>query len=297
MRLKKNKNQLIISVIVGIAIAAASYQVIIKLKIENDSLKKAAQASQSIPIKKNYYIVSNVDIKKGDIMVADNLTTKQFPIEIEGAITDVSEIVGLSASKDIKADSPIIRGYFKVLNSEITRYEPKRGFRAVSVMLEAFPPYVVPGAHVDVYFSKSAVFAQDVKVLNIVDILESKQKFVMLEIKDKDVATFVDAVNSESAVIIQRNKNEKTGYKFGTALAKLPQMPVETKSSTPQGLMEISDISQAPQEDISPKTLEADKKELPKIKDDILVVESKVKDEEEIEFISGDKKIIVGAPR
>lgn len=294
MRLKKNRNQLIISVIVGIAIAAASYQVIVKLKIENENLKKMAQASESVPIKKNYYVSAKVDIKKGEVMSADNLITKQFPIEIEGAITDVSEITGLSASKDIKADSPIVKGYFKALNSEIEQSEPKRGFRAVSMRLENFPPYVVQDAHVDIYFSKSTVFAQDVRVLNVVDISESKQKFVMLEIQDKDVASFVGAISSDTPVIIQRNKNERTGYKFGGALAKLPQMPVETMpSSAPDNLIEISDITP----DELPKAAVSSKKEPAKSKDDVPVVKSEVKDEEEIEFISGDKKVIVGAPR
>ncbi len=293
MRLKKNKNQLIISIIVGIAIAAASYQVIIKLKMENENLKKMAQASETVPIKKNYYVSAKVDIKKGEIMSEDKLATKQFPIEIEGAITDVSEIKGLSASKDIKADSPIVRGYFKALNSEIEQSEPRRGFRAVSMRLENFPPYVVQDAHVDIYFSKSTVFAQDVRVLNVVDITESKQKFVMLEIQDKDVASFVSAASSDTPVIIQRNKNEKSGYKFGATLAKLPQMPVETASSVPQNLVEISDIP--PDEPI--KAVMPSKNEKPKTDDEVPVVQADDKDEQEIEFISGDKKIIVGAPR
>ena len=148
-------------------------------------------------------------------------------------------------------------------------------------------------APVDIYFSKSTVFAQDVRVLNVVDITESKQKFVMLEIQDKDVASFVSAASSDTPVIIQRNKNEKSGYKFGATLAKLPQMPVETASSVPQNLVEISDIP--PDEPI--KAVMPSKNEKPKTDDEVPVVQADDKDEQEIEFISGDKKIIVGAPR
>ena len=96
MSIKKNKNQLIISVIVGVAIAVISYQVIVKLKIENENLKKLTQTSASAPIKKITYVVAKTDIKKGDKIQADNLTTKQFPIEIEGAISDTSKIAGFN---------------------------------------------------------------------------------------------------------------------------------------------------------------------------------------------------------
>ena len=63
MSIKKNKNQLIISTIVGVAIAVASYQVIVKLKIENENLKKLTQTSANLPIRKIIYVVAKTDIK------------------------------------------------------------------------------------------------------------------------------------------------------------------------------------------------------------------------------------------
>ena len=65
MSIKKNKNQLIISIIVWVAIAVASYQVIVKLKIENENLKKLTQTSANLPIRKIIYVVAKTDIKKG----------------------------------------------------------------------------------------------------------------------------------------------------------------------------------------------------------------------------------------
>src|SRR5699024_9678208 len=163
----KNKNQLIISVIVGVAIAVISYQVIVKLKIENENLKKLTQTSVSAPIKKITYVVAKTDIKKGDKIQADNLTTKQFPIEIEGAISDTSKIAGFSAVKDIKADSPIVEDYFKASDMYLAQGEPRNGFRAVSVALETLPSYVKAGTHVDISFAKSGIQAPDGQVASV----------------------------------------------------------------------------------------------------------------------------------
>ena len=146
MSIKKNKNQLIISIIVGVAIAVISYQVIVKLKIENDNLKKLTQTSQSAPIKKIMYVVAKTDIKKGDKIQADNLTTKQFPIEIEGAVENASKISGLTAIKDIKADSPIVEDYFKASDMDMAQGEPRSGYRALGVGLETLPPFAKEGA-------------------------------------------------------------------------------------------------------------------------------------------------------
>ncbi len=289
MSIKKNKNQFIISVIVGVAIAVASYQVIVKLKIENENLKKLTQTSANVPIKKIIYVVAKTDVKKGDKILADNLTTKQFPIEIEGAISDPAKITGLVATKDIKADSPIVENFFKISDMDNAQSEPQRGFRSVAIRLEALPPFVKAGTYADVYFPKNAIFAQDIKILNILDIPNSSQKYVMFEIKDKDVPIFITALNNDKAVIIQRNRHERTGYKFSPGIAQLPQMP----SNTPDELVEIGDLPQydAPVGEIPVSTTKVKQAE------QIPVVKSAIKSEEEIEFISGDKKMIVGAPQ
>lgn len=288
MSIKKNKNQLIISMIVGVAIAVASYQVIVKLKIENENLKKLTSTSASVPIRKIVYVVAKTDIKKGDTLESKNLTTKQFPIEIEGAIASVSQISGLKATKDIKADSPIVEGYFKASDIDFTHSEPQRGYRAVAIRLDTLPPFIKSGSHVDIYFSKNAISAQDVKVLDIVDIKDSSGKYIMLEIKDRDVPVFITAVNNDKAVLIQRNRHERTGYKFSAAAAQLPQF---SQSAPPRELVELSDV---PSYDM-PQVSEVNASDVKDTKD-IPVVKSNIKNEEEIEFISGDKKIIVGAP-
>ena len=289
MSIKKNKNQLIISTIVGVAIAVASYQVIVKLKIENENLKKLTQTSANLPIRKIIYVVAKTDIKKGEKIQADNLTTKQFPIEIEGAITDAAKISGLVATKDIKADSPIVENFFKTSDMDIAQSEPQRGFRSVAIRLDVLPPFVKAQTHADIYFPKNAILAQDVRILNILDIPNSSQKYVMLEIRDKDVPIFITALNNDKAVIIQRNRHERTGYKFNSGIAQLPKMP----SDAPDNLVEVSDI---PQYDIAPSEIPVNEVKT-KTKQQVPVVKSTIKNEEEIEFISGDKKMIVGAPQ
>ena len=140
----------------------------------------------------------------------------------------------------------------------------------------------------DIYFPKNAILAQDVRILNILDIPNSSQKYVMLEIRDKDVPIFITALNNDKAVIIQRNRHERTGYKFNSGIAQLPKMP----SDAPDNLVEVSDI---PQYDIAPSEIPVNELKT-KPKQQVPVVKSTIKNEEEIEFISGDKKMIVGAP-
>lgn len=289
MSIKKNKNQLIISVIVGVAIAVISYQVIVKLKIENENLKKLTQTSVSAPIKKITYVVAKTDIKKGDKIQADNLTTKQFPIEIEGAISDTSKIAGFNAVKDIKADSPIVEDYFKASDMDLAQGEPRNGFRAVSVALETLPSYVKAGTHVDIFFAKSGIQAQDVQVLSVLDSQDDAKKFIMLELKDRDVPAFITALGNDKAVLVQRNRHEKTGYKFSASnSAILSQMP----QSAPPELVEVSDITydEPPKRSIS-STGAQRKVSL----EEVPVVKSQYRKSAEIELISGDKKMIVGA--
>ena len=289
MSIKKNKNQLIISVIVGVAIAVISYQVIVKLKIENENLKKLTQTSVSAPIKKITYVVAKTDIKKGDKIQADNLTTKQFPIEIEGAISDTSKIAGFNAVKDIKADSPIVEDYFKASDMDLAQGEPRNGFRAVSVALETLPSYVKAGTHVDIFFAKSGIQAQDVQVLSVLDSQDSAKKFIMLELKDRDVPAFITALGNDKAVLVQRNRHEKTGYKFSVSnTAILSQMP----QSAPPELVEVSDVTydEPPKRSIS-STGAQRKVSL----EEVPVVKSQYRKSAEIELISGDKKMIVGA--
>ena len=289
MSIKKNKNQLIISVIVGVAIAVISYQVIVKLKIENENLKKLTQTSASAPIKKITYVVAKTDIKKGDKIQADNLTTKQFPIEIEGAISDTSKIAGFSAVKDIKADSPIVEDYFKASDMDLEQGELRNGFRAVSVALETLPSYVKAGTHVDIFFAKSGIQAQDVQVLSVLDSQDDAKKFIMLELKDRDVPAFITALGNDKAVLVQRNRHEKTGYKFSVSnTAIFSQMP----QSAPPELVEVSDITydEPPKRSISSAGAQR-KVSL----EEVPVVKSQYRKSAEIELISGDKKMIVGA--
>ncbi len=288
MSIKKNKNQLIISIIVGVAIAVISYQVIVKLKIENDNLKKLTQTSQSAPIKKIMYVVAKTDIKKGDKIQADNLTTKQFPIEIEGAVENASKISGLTAIKDIKADSPIVEDYFKMSDMDMVQSEPRSGYRALGVGLETLPPFAKEGANVDIYFAKNAIQAQDVKILSIIDAPNEGKKYVMLEIRDSDVPAFITAASSDKAVLIQRNRHEKTGYKFS---ANSPIAFSQIPDSVPPELVEVSDVTydEPPKRNVS----SAHKKQV----EDVPVVKAKSQSVGEIEFISGDKKVIIGAPQ
>lgn len=288
MSIKKNKNQLIISIIVGMAIAVISYQVIIKLKIENDNLKKLAQTSSSVPLKKITYVVAKNDIKKGDRIETDNLTTKQFPIEIEGAVTNPSKISGVRAIKDIKADSPIVEDYFRASDLDFSQNEPRSGFRALGINPDVIPYFVKAGVLVDVYFAKNSIQAQGVRVLSVDDTQEASKKTIMLEIKDRDVPVFLNAMSGDKPVLVQRNRHEKTGYRFSyDSSPVLSQLPRD--DSVPPELVEVSDVS------YSEPVKKTASKPAPKQEKEIPIVKSQAQKTQEIELITGDKRVIVGA--
>ena len=280
MNIKKNKNQLIISIIVGVAIAVVSYQVMGKLKIENENLKKLTQTSEVAPPKKIVYVVAKADIKKGTKVEASNLTTKQFPIEIEGALEDSSKIAGLVAAQDIKADSPIVEDYFKVSDMDTISVEPRKGYRAVGVFMasEQFPTFA--------------------KILNIEKIGTGTQKSIMLEIKDKDVPAFITAANEDKVIFVQRNRHENPTYSFSIASYTLNSQGLPQ----PPELVEISDISAeneipVPSYKSKATSSKKTKQKVAKQEDEIPVVQAQTKNVDEIEFISGDKKMIIGAPK
>lgn len=297
MGIKKNKNQLIISIIVGVAIAVISYQVILKLKIENDNLKKLTQTNEQAPIKKNIYVVSKIDVKKGEKIDPQNLSTNRFPVEIEGAITDVSQISGLVANKDIKADTPIIESYFKISQIDELSCEPRNGYRAVGMLIgnDSLPSFAQEGSYVDIYFSKSVLNAQNIRILSIKDVSSGSSKSVMLEIKEKDVPVFIAAASEDKPVLVQRNRNENSGYKFVSASANPTAGVVLSDMSSPPELMEISDISSS---DVPPTQNATYTTSKPTSSSaSVPLVRSRVQGGGEIEFISGDKKMIIGAPQ
>lgn len=300
MNIKKNKNQLIISIIVGVAIAVVSYQVMGKLKIENENLKKLTQTSEVAPPKKIVYVVAKADIKKGTKVEASNLTTKQFPIEIEGALEDSSKIAGLVAAQDIKADSPIVEDYFKVSDMDTISVEPRKGYRAVGVFMasEQFPTFAKIGDYVDIYSVKNLMQAQNVKILNIEKIGTGTHKSIMLEIKDKDVPAFITAANEDKVIFVQRNRHENPTYSFSIASYTLNSQGLPQ----PPELVEISDISAeneipVPSYKSKATSSKKTKQKVAKQEDEIPVVQAQTKNVDEIEFISGDKKMIIGAPK
>lgn len=286
MGIKKNKNQLIISIIVGVAIAVISHQVIIKLKIENDNLKKLTQTSAQAPAKKIIYVVAKTDIKKGEKIDPENLTTKRFPVEIEGAVSEVSQISGLKAKKDIKADAPIVEDYFKTSDIELTTSEPRSGYRAVAVLIasEQLPSFAQEGEFVDLYFTKNTLQAQNIRILSIQDTSGGTSKSVMLELKEKDIGAFIAAAAVDKPVLVQRNRHERAGYKFVSAI---PSSSLAEMSSPPE-LTEISDIPLSETVPVQNAVYsQAPRSSVP-------VIKSQLKNEGEIEIISGDKKMIVG---
>ena len=140
--------------------------------------------------------------------------------------------------------------------------------------------------------------AQNVKILNIEKIGTGTQKSIMLEIKDKDVPAFITAANEDKVIFVQRNRHENPTYSFSIASYTLNSQGLPQ----PPELVEISDISAeneipVPSYKSKATSSKKTKQKVAKQEDEIPVVQAQTKNVDEIEFISGDKKMIIGAPK
>lgn len=280
MSIKNNKKQIILSIIVGIAVAVVSYQMIFKLKVENENLKRVAKMSMNAPANSMVYVVLKEDIKKGEKITKEKVSTRHFPMIIEGAIADVHMVEGLAVKKDIKKNTPLFEDSFEKGELFDMSGEPRLGYRAVGVKMKksAIPPYVEQGEFVDLYSEKDTVRAKNIRVLKILDMSSGNDKYVMLEIAERNVPALISAMAQDNVVFVQRNKLDSRNYYFASI------------SGGTQGM----GMYAIPDEELAQMT------EIPEIYDTRQISgEGQIKQfknvNNEIEIISGNKKVIVGA--
>jgi len=222
MSIKKNKNQLIISILVGLAIFAITYQFVIRQheelvaqKEEIQKLKKGigvetSQADENTTI----YVVAKKDIEKDHTITVDDVEMKDLGMKANGAFTSIQNIIGVTTSKEIKAGRPITSS--AVISPKNNKDEPEPGFRAVTATVAAnrMAPFIEDGVYLDIYTANNTIQATNIRVIKVLDSGSKSNKLVMFEIKEEDVSPFIYGMTTDKLIPVQRNKTDKSEYSF-----------------------------------------------------------------------------------
>lgn len=222
MSIKKNKNQLIISILVGLAIFAITYQFVIRQheelvaqKEEIQKLKKGIGVETSQDDENTtIYVVAKKDIEKNHTITVDDVEMKDLGMKANGAFTSIQNIIGVTTSKEIKAGRPITSS--AVISPKNNKDEPEPGFRAVTATVAAnrMAPFIEDGVYLDIYTANNTIQATNIRVIKVLDSGSKSNKLVMFEIKEEDVSPFIYGMTTDKLIPVQRNKTDKSEYSF-----------------------------------------------------------------------------------
>lgn len=222
MSIKKNKNQLIISILVGLAIFAITYQFVIRQheelmaqKEEIQKLKKGIGV-ETVQVDENttVYVVAKRDLEKDYTITIDDVEMKDLNMKANGAFTNMKSVIGVKTSKEIKEGAPIISSAIVVAKEN--KDEPEPGFRAVTATVAAnrMAPFIESGARLDIYTANNTIQATNVRVIKVLDSGNKSSKLVMFEIKEEDVGPFINGMTTDKLIPVQRNSSDKSEYSF-----------------------------------------------------------------------------------
>ncbi len=243
MSIKKNKNQLIISILVGIAIFAVTYQFVIRQHQENLRQKEEIAKLKSgigvtAPVNDEnttIYVVAKVDIPKDHTITNDDVELKDLGMKTKGVFTDLKTVIGAKTTKEIEAGHPVAKNSLDVVVSETTSLdEPRAGYRAVAATVAAnrMAPFIEDGAYIDIYTANNTIQATNVRVLKILDSGGKSNKLILFEIKEEDVGPFIYGMTEDKLIPVQKNKNDKTEYSFAYDPFKYSSYTVSNEDMT-----------------------------------------------------------------
>ncbi len=223
MSIKKNKNQLIISVLVGLAIFIITYLFIVeqyeKSTKQEELIKKltaSAEAYALNPESTTFYVVAKRDLPKDYVITADDIEMKYLEMKINGACTDSKLAIGAKTFQETKKGRPVILKNITAKKDSSNNSEPKIGFRAVAATIAAnkIPPFVKDNVYLDVYTAEGTFQAQNVRVLKVEDTANKSNKLILFEIKEEDVGAFINGMSTDKLIPVQKNSNDENEYSF-----------------------------------------------------------------------------------
>lgn len=221
MSIKKNKNQLIISILVGVAIFAVTYQFVIRLheentkqKIEIEKLRMGVGVNPKASENNTIYVVAKTDLSKGHVISSEDVELKDIKMKMSGTFKEISVLAGAKVTKDIIAGNPIPKGSVHILGASSD--EPKEGFRAVPATVQAsrIAPFIEDGVYIDIYTAENTIQASNVRVLKVLDAANKSNKLIIFEIKEEDVGPFIYGMTKDKIIPVQKNRNDDREYSF-----------------------------------------------------------------------------------
>lgn len=223
MSIKKNKNQLIISVLVGLAIFIITYLFVVEQYEKNakqeELIKKLTQSAEIYamnPENTTFYVVAKRDLPKDYVIKEEDIEMKYLEMKINGACTNSKLAIGAKTSAETKKGRPIILKDIVAKEDPASGDEPKPGFRAVAATVAAnkIPPFVKDNTYLDVYTAQSTFQASNVRVLKVADTTNKANKLIIFEIKEEDVGPFINGMTTDKLIPVQKNSNDETKYSF-----------------------------------------------------------------------------------
>lgn len=223
MSIKKNKNQLIISVLVGLAIFIITYLFIVEQYEKNikqeelvKKLTESAEAYAMNPESTTFYVVAKRDLPKDYVITEDDIEMKYLEMKINGACTSSKLAIGAKTSAETKKGRPVILKDVAEQKNPTNGDEPKPGFRAVAATVAAnkIPPFVKDNTYLDVYTAQSTFQASNIRVLKVADTSNKANKLIIFEIKEEDVGPFINGMTIDKLIPVQKNSNDETEYSF-----------------------------------------------------------------------------------
>ncbi len=222
MSIKKNKNQLIISILVGIAIFAVTYQFVIKQHEENlkqkaeiERLKSSIGVNYAANENTTIYVVAKKDIPKNHTITGDDVEMKDLGMKTNGLFTEIKTVIGATTTKEILSGHPVLKSSLDISN-DTALSEPRPGFRAVAatVPVSRMAPFIDDNVYLDIYTANNTIQASNIRVIKVLNADSKASKQILFEIKEEDVGPFIFGMTEDKLIPVQRNKDDKTDYSF-----------------------------------------------------------------------------------
>ena len=225
------------------------------------------------------YIVLTKDIKQGDVIKEEDITVKEFPMQIAEAHQGRADVIGRTANQDLEHDKPIMPPFLKpIIVTEKEDQDLRPGYSAVPILINKgqLPPYVAKGQKYDLYTRNGNFKIENLKVLDVMDQPNNNDnKLLVIEINTPNVSSLIEEMHNHGGfVFVRRNEEELGNYKY------------IVKKDKPSGDI-TRDILAGEKLPVLPKT---DETLNALIEKEIQKVEQEAKNTKEVEIIIGNQK-------
>lgn len=213
MSLANNKKSLIIAAMC----ACFAFVLVASVALPGSKQQKPVNTAP-----KYQYVVATREIKVGELIKEEDVTIKDYTINIPSAYKATGEVVGRDAMIKIEAGKPVMKSFVKELvvkeKEEPKKLLPDEGYRAFPILMRKndFPSFVASNKKFDLYTRENSMKIENVRVLDILDTSkEGSNKMLILEIKNDNIKPFIKYVHeTKGLVFLEKNPGDIGEYNF-----------------------------------------------------------------------------------